>query len=411
MKQKISLPNLLNFIILFDLIFGGSGRLITVGRISFRTILFAFAMAYVLWKVISGKGTFELHSLLLILCFVAYLIFNVFVIGKKPLSQQIDFLTRYLYIVLVFFYEVYFSRKFFGSLNVIRRQLNNLIYVFAVFSIFLWLLSFVLGSRAYDIVEMRFFRPYVYGSFDFIGGRIPRVFMKSSIFVPIGLLFQLEDYLSRKSGRYLFRTCVCGIALITTFTTGLFLATLICVILLLHHKNILSRKSSLVIVGGLTVVTFASFRFGLFDLMLSRYTGNYTTSYRTIQMKSILKEFIQKPLLGHGFGYEFTTYYGDSVRTTQNFEISWGEMLVDIGLIGFVLFTSHILMTLRRLRILSRQNDRYYVLGLGILVICLESFTNPFINNSIGLTYYAICAGLANVMIRRKGLIEFEEFA
>ena len=403
MMKKYSVRNILNFVLLFDLIFGGSGRLIMLGPLSFRTILFAAAMVYTFVLAVTGKTTFEGRLYLLIALFVVYLFFNVTVIGEKSLSEQFDFLSRYLYIILVFFYETYFSGGPGGSNEKIRKMFCHMVVLFALFSLLLWAAGFMLGkSRGYDLIEMRFFRPYVYGNMDYIGSRIPRIFMKSSIFVPVGLMFFLDDYLSDHSPRSVLKIIICGLALVTTFTTGLYFSTAICLLLLLHHRKVLTGKMSILIVFGLVAVMVAAWRFGLVDLMLSRYSGNYSTSYRTIQMESILKEFSKKPIFGFGFGHEFTTYYGTEVRTTPNFEISWGELLVDTGMTGFVLFTAGILTIMRRLRLLSHKDDIYYVFRLGLIVICLESFTNPFINNSIGLTYYALCAGMANAALKQK---------
>ncbi len=52
---KIATIRILNFLIMLDLIFGGSGRLIMLGPISFRTALFGFAMLYTLVNSIRNK--------------------------------------------------------------------------------------------------------------------------------------------------------------------------------------------------------------------------------------------------------------------------------------------------------------------------------------------------------------------
>lgn len=147
-------------------------------------------------------------------------------------------------------------------------------------------------------------------------------------------------------------------------------------------------------------------RLGVVDMMVERFSGpDYTSTYRLTQLSSIIKEFIQKPLFGHGFAYEYTTVYGNTVRTTSGFEVAWGELLVDTGVIGFILFVLIYSRVFRQLSKLSKQNKTVYVFLVGLALICLESFTNPFINNAIGLTYFGICAGITNVIYRDHSFV------
>ncbi len=41
------------------------------------------------------------------------------------------------------------------------------------------------------------------------------------------------------------------------------------------------------------------------------------------------------------------------------------------------------------------DNQIYLLYGLSIVIICIESFTNPFMNNAIGIMFYCICCGIA----------------
>ncbi len=402
---NLSLVRLLNWIILFDLVFGGSGRLIMVGGLSFRTILFGISIILAVIYSLMGRVVFENKMFLLILLFVSYLVINVVAVGNKPISDKFDFLSRYLYILMVFFYDVVFCSK--GgkvSIEEIRKVFESLTFYFAIFSIALWTLAAGLGGRSYQIIGAGFLAPRVYGNMDFISAGIPRIFLKSSILIAVGLVFHLDRFIDRPSSHKLFKCIVCGLALITTFTAGFFIATAICVLILLHKKQVMKKQIMVIFVAIMLVGIAVIARMGLLDIMAGRYSGDYSSSYRLIQFRSIIGEFFKSPIIGHGFGYEFTTVYGDTIRTTRNFEIAWGELLVDGGLIGSLLFVFIIGLTLRRIFKLSRiyQNNTLYVFGLGLVLICLESFTNPFINNSIGLTYFAICAGSINDILTQK---------
>ena len=403
LERRVNNIEILNFIILFDLFFCGSGRLIMFGSISMRMVLFALAVTYTIGNAIVNGESFEAKSMLAIAFFLTYLVFNVICVGDKSLGIKFDFFSRYAYVAMVFFYETYFSRDNTDELIAkMRSMIEVMTLAFAIFSIVLWIYALSLGQHAYDAIEMNFLRPKVYGNFDFIGGRIPRIFLKGSIFVPIGLLFEADHFLKFPTVRSTIKCGIYVIALATTFTTGLFFATAVCGIILLLHERAFLKKIGLlmgIIIAAMIPLTVKA---GLINVMALRYHGDYSTSYRTIQLISSINEFLKKPLFGHGFGYEFTTIYGNTVRTTSGFEIAWGETLVDCGIIGFLGFVFIILLVFYRLLTHSDKDNTLYIFALSLLLICLESLTNPFINNSIGLTFFAICAGIGNSVVKKE---------
>ena len=207
-------------------------------------------------------------------------------------------------------------------------------------------------------------------------------------------MFQIDRYLEEPKTVSLVKCGIYALAIVTTFTTGFFLATAVCVILLLNKRKVFRKRIGFIILLVGIIGAIAVLRFGLIGIMTGRYTGDYSSNYRLIQLESILNAFSQKPLFGHGFGYEFTTVYGNTVRTTPNFEIAWGETLVDTGIIGFGLFVSIVFIVFHKLLKRAGTEKVWYPFAMGLLVIFIESLTNPFINNSIGLTYFAICSGL-----------------
>lgn len=394
-RIKVDYLKWINTLVLIDLVFGGSGRVVMVGPVSFRTTLFGIAMICTLVYYFAHGVRIDGVLFFLIALLVIYLTFNVAFIGSAALGTRLDFYIRYIYVFLVFFYEAHFRRpNLYSIIEKMRVAFETLTLLFAVFTILLWTYALMLGGSAYNIIELAFFRPYVYGSFSWIGSGIPRIFMKSSIFVPIGLLFYADRYIDAPSFRNLGKCIICAVATITTFTSGLFLATAICGLLLLHRRKVMSRKVGVLVVVLLIAAMTIGIKSGLLDIMSSRYTDDYSTSYRLIQFRSLLNEAMLKPIVGHGFGHEFVTVYGNTIRKTADFEVAWGELLVDAGIIGFLLFVAVVLNVLFGLRKGSRNNNTIYLFALGLLLICIESLTNPFINNSIGLTYFAICAGI-----------------
>ncbi len=396
---ELTLTRFISFIILLDLIFGGSGRVIMIGSISLRMIIFAAALFLTLAALFTEEIRFDGIMTFLIILFLLYLCFSVLSVGSSAYSVRMDYFLRYFYIVLLFFYEYYFGKyPCEEEFEKLRILFENMTLIFAGMTILIWCYALVAGFGSYQIIELRFLRPLHYGSFDFFGSGIPRLFMKGCIFVAIGLLFQADRFFAVPSVKNAFKVFLLFFATLITFTSGLYVAVAVCVMLLLHRERILVGNRWLIVLFAFLLFIFAAWRFHFVETMLSRYSGDYSSSYRLTQLSSILKEFEKKPILGHGFGHEFTTFYGNTIRTTSNFEIAWGELLVDTGIIGFLLFIAILFITFIRIRLLSKGPDTIYLFGLGLLLICIESLSNPFINNSLGMTYFAICAGAVNTL-------------
>ena len=406
--SRLKLLNILNCIILLDLIFGGTGRVIMFGSISFRTALFAGVMLLTFLFLIRGNIYIQGWFVFLEATFIIYLCANSIIVGDKSFSVKIDYLSRYLYTLMALFYIAYFS-KYNSDIEIYRIRIifERLTLVFALFSIALWLYAFSLGGAAYQIIEYGFFRPKVYGSLSLIGNGIPRIFMKSSIFISIGLLFQFDRMIDCPSLTNLIKTSICAIAILTTFTVGFLVATSVCIVALINRKHIMTRISGILIVSVLLFVIVIVYKIGVFSIIANRFnSSDYSSTYRLTQSLSIFKEFCKCPILGHGFGYEFTTVYGSTTRTTATFEVAWGELLVDAGIIGFGLFVGLVIIVLKRMLILGKKDNNIFLFALGLIIICLESFTNPFINNSIGLTYFGICLGIVHSFWHKKYSID-----
>lgn len=74
----------------------------------------------------------------------------------------------------------------------------------------------------------------------------------------------------------------------------------------------------------------------------------------------------------------------------------WGELLNHYGLLGFSFFFIMIISTCINLWNKSKivNNPTYLMFGIGLLVIAIESLSNPFLNNAIGLTFTSLCIGM-----------------
>jgi hypothetical protein len=400
---KIDYKKILYYLIIVDLLLSGVGRIIVLGPLTGRTILFVFAT--ISWLIPSFMHGFKFSKkpFLLITAFLFYLILNILVVGDAAISIKIDFFLRYAFLLMVFYFENYYNNR---NINIeiikIKKLFKNLTLLFAAFSILLWIYVLIIGLPAYNTVELGFFRPYAYGRLDFIGGRIPRIFMKTSVFIPIGMFFFIDDYFREGKKTELIGILLHVIALITTFTTGFWLFSVVCVAVIFIKRGSLNIKRIITFILGIVVLIIANLKLDFIGILESKYSGNYTSDNRLVQVKGLFREFLGKPLFGYGFGHKVAIVYNGKVRETDGFEIAYGELLVDTGIIGIALFLICIAYCLFKMFKQAKHNEEMFIFAMGIVFICLQSLTNPYINNSIGLTYLGLCVGMSNALSKKN---------
>ena len=396
LKSKRSLSDLIALFLIIDLVWGGSGRLIMFGNISFRTLLMTFAVIYSIMYMTRKKIIWSKQTSLLV-CFLIYLIIS-FLIGVYygNLSNALDEFFGYLPIVTIFFFSIYFKEKNSNWCRTIDL-FKSLICLFAIFSILVWIYCYLKGESCYVRVESMF-RKYEYGYVSFIGS-IPRVFCKSSIFTLFGLLLYIDDYLRYKSIKVFLKIIILVLSILTTFTVSFYVFSVVIFSLYVVAKikrdaKIKTMSTIIFIISIIACILVIS---GSYSILISRFSDNYKLSLKITQAEQLLDKWVEHPFFGTGLGQTVTVDYGDHILKKYQFEVQWLQQLVHMGLIGLSLFLIHIYYSIRKLYniyILYRRND-LLILSFMILYICLVSFTNPFMNNSIGLLFYSMAAGIA----------------
>ena len=396
---RIDTKKLLFYLIIIDLVLSGVGRIIVFGPLTSRTILFVIAtFSWLLPSLMRGYYKSNIGSVVTVLGFLSYLMINILLIGDSSFSTRVDFFLRYAFLLMVFYFENYFKKdSIYEGITETKELLKLLTLIFSIFSIGLWIWVWFKGEAAYQIIEINFFKKYSYGQLAFIHGKIPRIFMKTSVFIPIGLFFQVDDFMRFGTKKTLLCIVIHALAIITTFTTGFWIFSVVIVFVILL-KNGVNPKVIYAGVIGLFCLMLLNNKFDLLNILESKYEGNYTADNRLVQFKGLFKEFMVKPVFGHGFGHKVAIEYNGSIRVTESFEISYCELLVDTGVVGLLLFLFCIFYYVIRLIKQSRIVSDLFIFSMGLIFICLQSTTNPYINNSIGLTYFGICAGLSNCL-------------
>lgn len=400
--------------LLFEAVLGGAGRLITIGPLSIRLIIFIISLVFVSVAIITRRIHLEGYSFFFTITFITYIMISAFLsVNNGSLFERIDSTMGYLTILLVLFFEIVSNYR--------EQYINRMIHMYyccmvalAVLAVIIWVWSFLHPNIAYSVIELRFFRPYVYGLFDFLnfgGIRIPRPFMKGTIYLGIGFIISLDSFIQKRTKKNTILLILFGIALLTTFSFGIYSAAAICFFLVLWKNKVFNSSKLFYSLVGLLFVLVIIYKLGIVDVMISRMldSGENTFEYRKAMFNDLVFDFFDSPVLGKGMNYSFVTDFANGIKSKTHIEIMWLELLITTGVVGFSLFVFHIYLTIRRMYLLSNHVHVFLPLAIGVLFVCIESFSNPFMNSPIGLTYYAFCTGITNYYwIKYKRIRRFE---
>jgi hypothetical protein len=109
-------------------------------------------------------------------------------------------------------------------------------------------------------------------------------------------------------------------------------------------------------------------------------------SPRYEQFYSLLKLFLQNPLLGSGFGSN-----AEIIRSSEapfSYELTYMALLAKVGIIGsFIMIIISIILINKYI---TKYNQYKYVLFLCIINFILITSTNPYLMNFIGLTIISL---------------------
>jgi O-antigen ligase len=212
---------------------------------------------------------------------------------------------------------------------------------------------------------------------DFIFRGQVALFYKGFVYICIGIIF----FIQRWSPLNVISTILCLTAIILTMTKGLILATLLIVVLYIFFidKRRILLPPAIIISMAVLIVTFLWFEAQLGDKSISDQI-RITTMNQVISRMDVTTLFI-----GHGFGQ------GVPERPVH-MEISFLEIFHKQGLVGVLFWLSLITCIIYYYCQIKIGVTRRIALPflLGSIFLYLESVTNPFINNPIGMSFLLI---------------------
>ncbi len=403
--SKINLNKLLNmylYVIILDLVLGGSGNYFTIGPLSIRYILFAGSLTiFLILFLASEKSLKSFIYYKVIAIFIIFSIFSVLIglVYRNPTSNVISSFRGYLFILMYFPFVLFITNT--DRLKKITLFFVRMSVLLAIISIliFIYLLIFPGSFNTINGILLGY-------DFGFLSIRygLTSVFFKTSPFVAISAVFYFHLFINEKNSRNIFTLVAFAIlstSVMITMTMGIwfcFFAGLLVSALYTNKKSIIYA----IPVGALVIVIMLAIPYTR-ETIISRL--NFTdTSFiiKADQLKTLTNIFFEHPFLGSGFGKTVTFITEFGVRIMYRFELFYLEILVNMGIIGamsfFAIFVKFLVISDKQ-ALTHTSYDRHLIrfYFIGVIMLLVVTSVNPFINNPIGLGFTSIALAASNI--------------
>jgi hypothetical protein len=351
-------------LVLLELFLLGSGRLVQLGPLTLRMWLYLISLGYAVLVVLL-RGALDREVVLLVLGFLALTVTSSLagLLNHAPLEQVADDIKPLLFFLSILFFHVTIT-----DLRQVRRvagvvQVASLVlaaaYIAGIALVYLGVIPFGL---VYDVLSH---------SDEFFFRGETGVFYKGFLYLGVGFCF----FLVGRGWSKLLSVFLLGM-IVLTFTRGLLLAAIV----ILMVAPLLRRGGALrwPLYTGSLVVGLA---IGAPWLARAFQDRSASDAVRLLDVGTVEQSATWLSLLvGHGLGV--------AVGERTRIEESYLEILHQQGLLGLLFWSSVLALLARdywRASLRGRQATALPFL-LGALYVFLESVTNPFLTNPIGMS-------------------------
>lgn len=369
---------------LFELFLFGSGRPLVFFGVTVRMIFYSvsifIALLFVIKNSLLGKEDFTL-----VLLFTFLLIFSSFVgiANGADFKNVVSDVLPLLYFFLVVFFgflirnDQRFIRCWVSTLKKSSVILSALYFMFLI-AIFFGLIDF---NSAYQFLSSDS-NEIMFRGFD---SSSPSIFYKSFIFLVVGFFF---FYLSKGWWNKLIALFI-FISILLTLTRGFILCVFVVTCFFLILESSLLKR---ILFITFTTIFFSYFLF--FTDAISLVLRADSDAARIIQFREVLDMInLNSIFIGHGYG--IGTY-----SRPNNFEITYLEIFHKQGIVGLTFWMFILFYMSKKFWYLRDKIPISKPIYAGVLVIYVQTFTNPYLINSMGIGYLALAFVSLNSMSR-----------
>lgn len=372
----IKLKNFLSFLfilILYETSIGGGGRFIEFGGVTLRMFLFSATIIYFFITFVFNNKKVDKSIILLTLYFTLILFTGIIIaiFSNTNNTLILEDIKPLIFFYIILFYS--FNINETKDLEKLHKIFKSSSLILAIAYCFLLLLLFTNKIN----VEEFYIKQNDLGEISFRDGFF--LFYKGFIFLCIGYIF----FLTTSNKFKIYYLLFLFILIFLSFTRGFLLFTIIITLIYyIKKKKNFIEKIFLFFIP--IIFTFLIFKINIYEYVF----GDKSTSdsIRIDTVKEVIKNTnIISFIVGHGFGNGVPT-------RPVHMEISFLEIFYKQGVIGvlfwFFLFFNIFYFYTKIKNIKHRK--LVYPFLLGTIFIFLQSFTNPYMNNPIGLSFILI---------------------
>ena len=387
LKIKIgnfSIAGMFFTIFLFELFLGGAGRLTTFGPLTLRMYLFILGLFVLGGLLLMGKKlTKTTVSLMLIfLCvFVISIIRGLF--NSEEYIRIFDDAKMVSFFFILPFFDIMIS-DYKTADKVIRLLKFCALFMAVAYLIFFVVLN--LKLIPFLTIYQAMSKPEYFAEFGF-RGEIAMIY-KGFVYVAIGYFFY---FFAKKSKRNTLKILIIFVALMLTLVRAYMLLIFGMTFFYIVYRFLVARQNrvlNIVVISAIVVTALAFVPVALEKL------GNkgISDSIRYVQIQQVFEMI--NPIsffIGHGYGV------GVPIRP-GHMEIMYLELFHKQGLLGLAFWgflLIYVFFQAYNYRAYCEKNKQLPVIDtrpflFGISFVYLQSVFNPYLTNSMGMTFLFI---------------------
>lgn len=380
-KYRFSLFHIFFYFFIFELCIGGSGgAFLKSGAITLRKIDFVIALGVAVF-IYCFKNRLPKNVAVITLAFLSFTFFGA-LIGF--LNYGNDSKVYDDFFMLSFFFLLPFYSLFITNLDSVKK----IILIVKISAVIMALIYLgVLLAIVLNVIPFLTVYNYISGNDDLLSRGSLGFWYKGFVYMCAGIYFWWPE---KRFWIKWFIIILLLTAIFFTFTRGFFLAIFLTAILFnLFFRNFF--KGLAIIIACVFIIAY----FNQFYISIS-FDRDESDRIRTTQIQQVMDRVNPVSFfIGHGLGE------GVPIRDTH-MEINYLEVFHKQGIIGvlfWALLLTYIIISYINIRKTNPQNEMYArAFLLSTLFIYFESFTNPFLTNSIGLNLVMLTIVCFNVL-------------
>jgi hypothetical protein len=367
---KLKLSKILFFIIpfsLYELFIGGGGRFFEIGSLTLRMYVFFLLLGVCLFVIVQkGKIDKVVFAISMVFLFTLIIATSIGIINGAEISYLFEDVKPLFYFFSIIYLSQFININTISSITQIIKTSGLFLTLAYYLLIFLLFFNYIHFAYLYTI-------SWKSGEIMFRGSD-GLFFYKGFLYLNIAFFFYFL-----KPGKFsFFLSAFIGLAILLTLTRGFIFALGICLTIyyIFINRNIIKK----IVLFFTSIILVFFYFFYMITLIGEKSSSN---NQRILQINQVYESTnIGSFLWGHGFGI------GVPIRPIH-MEISYLEIFHKQGLIGLLFWLGLFFLILYYYFKIKRFYYDYIINSflLGTLFVYIQTFTNPFLNNPIGMTF------------------------